>query len=55
MNELTTDDIKDMTDVVCQQGLNRQQLRTFALNQSLDIAKAFITVMRNRHGIEVIY
>jgi len=55
MNELTTDDIRDMTDTVMELNLPPKELRTFTLNQSLDIAKAFIAVMRNRHGVEIIY
>ena len=54
METLTIDDIKAMSDVVCQQ-LSKPQLRIFALNQSLDIAKAFISVMQNRHGIDIMY
>ena len=54
MDALTIEDIVDMTDVVRQQGLNPTQLRLFALKQDLDIAKAFIAVMRDRHQIEII-
>jgi len=55
MENLTTDDIMEMTDIVSSQGLNTRELRIFALNQDMDIAKVFIAVMRNRHGIEIIY
>jgi len=54
MEILTIDDIRDMTDVLTQQELTPAELRIFALNQSLDIAKAFITVMWNRHHIEIL-
>ena len=53
MNHLTTADIKEMTDIVSQQGLTQTQLRLFALNQDHDVAKAFIAVMRTRHSIDV--
>ena len=55
MDALTIDDVMEMTDTILSQQLSRTQLRTFAMNQSLDIAKAFIAVMRSRHGIEIIY
>jgi len=54
MDALTIEDIVDMTDIIRQQGLNRSELRLFALKQDHDIAKAFIAVMRDRHQIEII-
>ena len=53
MDALTIQDIEDMTDIVSSQGLSRTQLRIFALNQSRDIAKAFISIMYTRHRIDV--
>jgi len=53
MEDLTTDDVMEMTDVVSSQGLSPTELRIFALNQDHDIARVFISVMRNRHGIEI--
>ena len=53
MDALTIHDIRDMTDVVSSQGLSKTQLRIFALNQDLDVAKAFITMMFTRHNIDV--
>ena len=55
MQDLTIDDIKEMTDVVSSQGLSQTQLRIFALNQTLDIAKVFIDTMRTRHQIDIMY
>jgi len=55
MDALTIDDIVLMTDVVSSQGLSTTQLRMFALNQDLDIAKAFIRMMWSRHQIEIMY
>jgi hypothetical protein len=53
MEVLTISDIEDMSDVISSQGLSSAELRIFALNQTLDIAKAFIAVMWDRHRIEV--
>ena len=53
MDALTIHDIRDMTDVVSSQGLSATQLRMFALNQDLDVAKVFIETMRTRHNIDV--
>ena len=55
MEILTIDDIHEMTDIVSSQGLTLPQLRIFALNQTLDIAKAFIDTMRTRHQIDIMY
>ena len=48
-------DIELMTDTVMELNLPPRELRVFVLNQSLEIAKVFIAVMRNRHGIEIMY
>ena len=55
MDALTIDDIVLMTDVVKSNGLSTTELRIFALNQDIDIAKAFIKMMWSRHQIEIIY
>jgi len=53
MEVLTTADIKAMTDIISSQQLSQTQLRLFALNQDIDVAKVFISVMRTRHNIDV--
>ena len=55
MDALTIDDIVLMTDVISSQQLSRIELRMFALNQDMDIAKAFIAMMWSRHRIEIMY
>ena len=54
MDILTIDDVLEMTDVISSQGLSTAELRMFALNQDHDVAKLFISVMRNRHSIEIL-
>jgi len=54
MEVLTKADINEMTDIVISQGLSQTQLRMFALNQNLDIAKVFIETMSTRHNIDVL-
>jgi hypothetical protein len=54
MEVLTTEDIREMTDIVTSQGLSQTELRLFALNQALDVAKVFIQMMRTRHNINVL-
>ena len=54
MEILTIDDVMEMTDIVSSQGLSKAELRIFALNQDRDVAKLFISVMRNRHSIEIL-
>ena len=54
MEVLTTDDIIEMTDTISSQGLSTTELRLFTLNQDLDIAKIFISIMRTRHNIEIL-
>ena len=53
MDVLTIDDIGEMADIVNQQQLSTTQLRMFALNQDLDVAKVFISTMRDRHGVDI--
>ena len=55
MDALTIDDVIEITDVVSSQGLSVRELRMFALNQDMDIAKAFIAMMWSRHSIEIMY
>jgi hypothetical protein len=54
MDVLTTEDIREMTDIVSSQGLSQTELRLFALNQTIDVAKVFIQTMRTRHNINVL-
>ena len=53
MEDLTIHDIREMTDIVSSQGLSQTELRLFALNQDMDIAKVFIATMRDRHQIDI--
>jgi hypothetical protein len=54
MEILTIDDVREMTDIISSQGLSQTELRLFALNQALDVAKVFIQMMRTRHNINVL-
>jgi hypothetical protein len=54
MDVLTTNDIREMTDIVTSHGLSQTELRLFALKQNLDVAKVFIETMRTRHNIDVL-
>ncbi len=55
MDVLTTEDIREMTDIITSQGLSQTELRLFALNQTKDVAKVFIETMLVRHEIDVMY
>jgi hypothetical protein len=46
-------DMELLTDTVMELKLPPKELRVFMLNQDFEIAKAFIAVMRKRHGVEI--